>query len=395
MRSVKTSLVALLLLAGIAPPAFSQEEVAEPTDAEQGDGIERNFLAYGRLLTHLAVLEDEAEVQDNGSWLGMKFEAGNNVKFFAHFEFGLNLVGGIDPTRPGTRTDSGLLTLESVDEAPALGTRLGYIGVDFGAGGRVAIGKDNSMHYGIASYTTDQWNAFGGHASLAYPGGGDGGSSGTGRADQVVNYRVTVAEIVELGAQLQFSNSTNEEALDGYAASAQVTVMPGLKLGAAYTQTEIEGLLQDEVTGVLGDGEYGIFGVNYTSDKLDIGAVFATQENGDLQQVLEPDVTEPNTIPVVFDGDGIEIRVRWKIDKWGIMGGYVDYDPDTTGLDLLDPDFRTKYVILGADWQFADTAWVYTEFRIDDSVGPTGEPGGSVGVLGLHYAFTLKGRHDP
>ena len=119
-----------------------------------------------------------------------------------------------------------------------------------------------------------------------------------------MNYRVTLAEIVELGAQLQFSNSDNEEAVDGYAASAQVTVMPGLKLGAAYTQTEIEGLLQDEVTGVGGDGEYGIFGVNYTSDRLDVGAVFATQENGDLQQMLEQDVLEPSTIPVVFDGDG-------------------------------------------------------------------------------------------
>jgi predicted porin len=383
-----------LLLAVIALPAFAQEETDEASSPDQGDGILRKFEPYARLLTHLAVVEDEAEIQDNGSWLGMKFETGDKIKFFAHVEFGLNLVGGVDPSRPGTRTDSGLLTLEPVDDAPALGTRLGYLGVDFGAGGRVAIGKDNSMHYGIASYTTDQWNAFGGQASLAYPGGGDGGASGTGRADQVVNYRVNVAEMVELGAQLQFSNSTNDEALDGYAASVQVTVMPGLKLGAAYTQTEIEDFLEGEVTGVDGDAEYGIFGVNYTSEKLDVGAVFSTQENGDVRTVLEQGVENPGQIPVVFDGDGVEIRVRYKVGDWGIMGGYVDYDPDTTDL-ILDPDFRTRYAILGADWRFAEGAWVYTEFRIDDSVGIAGEGSSSVGVIGLHYSASWKGKHRP
>jgi predicted porin len=393
MLNRKTTYIALLL-AVMAPAVFSQEETAEATDVEQGDGILRKFEPYGRFLTHLAVVEDEAEIQDNGSWLGMKFETGDKVKFFAHIEFGLNLVGGIDPTRPGTTTDSGLLTLETVDDAPALGTRLGYLGVDFGAGGRVAIGKDNSMHYGIASYTTDQWNAFGGHASLAYPGGGDGGASGTGRADQVVNYRVNLAEMVELGAQLQFSNSTNNEAVDGYAASVQVTVMPGLKLGVAFTQTEIEDFLEGEVTGVDGDAEYGIFGVNYTSEKLDVGAVFSTQKNGDVRTVLEQGVETPGQIPVVFDADGVEIRVRYKVGQWGIMGGYVDYDPDTTDL-ILDPDFRTKYAIFGADWRFAEGAWVYTEFRIDDSVGIAGEGSSSVGVLGIHYSASWKGKHRP
>lgn len=358
------------------------------------DGILRKFNPYGRFQGHLAVFDDEAEIQDNVSWLGMKFSTGNKVKFFARYELGTNLIGSVDRFRAGTRTDSGLLTFDDLEDQPVFGSRLGYLGVDFGAAGRVSFGKDWGMHYSIAGYTTDRWNAFGGQASLAYPGTGDGGASGTGRADQVVNYRVTLAKIVDLGLQAQFSNSVNDEFVDGYGASVQVTVIPSLKLGGAYTQMEIDDFVEGEIIGVGGDAEYAILGANYSSDIIDIGAVWATQKNGDVRSVFEPFVEEPQSIPVVFDGTGVEIYVRGKLGDWGILGGYIDYDPDTAGT-LLDPDFRTKYVIVGADWRFAEGAWAYTEFRIDDSVGFEGQPSTSVGVLGLKYQFSWNGSHNP
>jgi len=258
----------------------------EATQEEEGAGFLRTFEPYVSLLGHLAVFDDEAEIQDNTSWIGLKFSTGDEIKFFAHVEFGLSLIGGVDPFRAGSRTDSGILSAgDSLDDPPVLGSRLGYIGVDFGAGGRIALGKDKGQHYAIAGYTADRWNAFGGQGSLAYPGFGDGGASGTGRADQVVNYRVTLADRVDLGAQLQFSNASNDEAVDGYGASLQFKILDGLKLGAAYTQNEIGDFLADGITGVDGDAEYGILGLNYTSDVLDVGAVFSTQENGDVRQV--------------------------------------------------------------------------------------------------------------
>jgi predicted porin len=366
----------------------------EATQEEEVAGFLRNFEPYVSLLGHLAVFDDEAEIQDNTSWIGLKFSTGDEIKFFAHVELGLNLIGGVDPFRAGSGTDSGLLTGESLDDPPVLGSRLGYIGVDFGAGGRIALGKDKGQHYAIAGYTTDRWNAFGGEGSLAYPGSGDGGASGTGRADQVVNYRVTLADRVDLGAQLQFSNASNHEAVDGYGASLQLTILDGLKLGAAYTQTEIEDFLEGAIIGVDGDAEYSIVGLNYTSDVLDVGAVFSTQENGDVRLVSVLEDEAQLLVPVVFDGDGMEIYVRGKFGGFGITGGYIDYSPDID-VPLLAPDFEINYFILGADWRFAENVGVYTELRIDDSVLFDGVEGSDVAVLGIHYTASWKTSHNP
>ena len=199
---------------------------------------------------------------------------------------------------------------------------------------------------------------------------------------------------MELGAQLQFSNSVNEETVDGYGASLQFEIIDGLKIGAAYTQAKIEEFLKGAVTGVDGDAEYGIVGLNYTSDVLDVGAVYSTQENGDVRQVAQMEGEDTALVPVVFDGDGLEIYVRGKLGDFGITGGYINYSPDVD-VPLLDPDFQINYLIVGADWQFAENAWVYTEFRIEDSVLFDGSEPSSAAVLGLHYAASWKTSHNP
>ncbi len=366
-----------------------------PAASGSDDGILRKFQPYGRFLGQLAYFDDDFEVQDNASWLGMKFATGEKIQFVAHAEFGVSLVGQADRFRAGTRTDAGYLTLERLDDPPVLGNRLGYVGVDFGNAGRVTIGKDWGVHYDIAAYTTDRWNAFGGQGSLAYPGGGDGGLSGTGRANQVLRYRVTVARILEIGAQTQFNNTGNNDAFDGFGGSLQVTVLPGLKLGAAYTQIDVTGEIPEDVAGLDGDSKYWIAGASFTSDVLDVGAVYSGQENGDLRSVPEPGGGEDALlVPFVFDGNGIEIYARAKLGRFGINGGFIDYDPDTGGA-LIDPDFRTRYFILGADWRLADGAWAYTEFRIDDSVEPDGSSGTDVAVLGFKYQFSWNSTHNP
>ncbi len=56
--------------------------------------------------------------------------------------------------------------------------RLGFIGIDTGPFGRVAIGKQYAVHYDVAGYTTDRFNVFGGQGTFAYPAGTDGGVYG-------------------------------------------------------------------------------------------------------------------------------------------------------------------------------------------------------------------------
>jgi hypothetical protein len=69
---------------------------------------------------------------------------------------------------------------------------VGFVGADFGPFGRVAIGKQNAVHYVIAGYTTDRFNVFGGQGTSSYVAGTDGGATGAGRADRVVNNRNTI-----------------------------------------------------------------------------------------------------------------------------------------------------------------------------------------------------------
>ena len=130
--------------------------------AQQTDALDTflgHFEPYGRIVAHVALFDGGAELQDNASWLGMKFSTGEAVKFFAAAEFGVNLMRGETQFNAGATTSGGFLTLDQATQ-PVFGLRLGYVGVDLGAGGRITLGKQQAVHYDIAGFTTDQLNVF-------------------------------------------------------------------------------------------------------------------------------------------------------------------------------------------------------------------------------------------
>ena len=63
----------------------------ENTDLDAFFGL---FEPYGRLRGHVAVFNDEVEVQDDASFLGLNFSTRGKVKFFATTEWGVSLVRG-------------------------------------------------------------------------------------------------------------------------------------------------------------------------------------------------------------------------------------------------------------------------------------------------------------
>ncbi len=50
------------------------------------------FEAYGQLRTHLAAFQDDLEVQDNATRIGINFATRGKIKVFAGTEWGVNLV---------------------------------------------------------------------------------------------------------------------------------------------------------------------------------------------------------------------------------------------------------------------------------------------------------------
>ena len=369
-----------------APSATTNTPTSQPT------GFVGLFEPYGSLRTHLAAYNDDMEVQDNATRVGINFETRGKIKVVAGTEWGVNLVQSetqFNLSAAGSR-DFGVATTETT---PVFLARLGFVGADLGPFGRVAIGKQNGVHYDIASYTTDRFNVFGGQGTSSYVAGTDGGVTGTGRADRVLNYRNTIFEIIEIGFQGQFRASGNETTTDGVGASLQFKILPGLKAGGTYTRTNWSPTQQTLIQGLGGNADYMAVGTRADWRMLELGFVYSHQHNGDLVRL--PLAGTPNlTTPVAFDSDGVEVYARLGVKKFGLIGGFtaqLPYDKDP----LLNPDFRTQYLILGAEWFFAKTGKIYSESKIDiDSVGPMGESGFSVFTIGFRYDFSWRISHQ-
>jgi predicted porin len=186
----------------------------------------------------VAWFNDEIEVQDDASYIGLSFSTRGPTKFFATTEWGVSLVrGGQVFNAVGTTAGGGFPTLENPQAGQVFGYRLGNVGVDFGPFGRIAVGTQWAVHTDVTLYTTDQFVVFGSQASATYTAGTDGGFLGTGRADQTVTYHGTIFNVLRLGGQLQFRTADNSETFDGAGLSLQLTVLPGVRLGVAYTKS--------------------------------------------------------------------------------------------------------------------------------------------------------------
>jgi predicted porin len=358
--------------------------VGSTHEASGGKDFLGTFEPYGQWRTHLAMFNDSAEVQDNATRVGINFRTRGAIQMFVGTEWGVNLVQSssqfnLDAAGPG---EFGEVTTTS--SSPFL-ARLGFIGIDFGPMGRVAIGKQWSTHYDVASYTTDRFNVFGGQGTQTYVAGTDGGVTGTGRADRVVNYRNKLFKILDVGLQGQFRGADK----NGVGASAQVTIMPGVKVGAAVTHTNFPQTTRDGIQGLDENADYAAVGTRIDWKYLEVGFVYTHQSSGDMVQVPLNNTTRN----VAFNANGSELFVRAKAGSLAVIGGYTQQSP-TDRDPLLDPEFKTSYVILGGEWFPSSRAKVYTESKLDlDTVSATGAPAGSVFTIGFRYDFSWKISH--
>jgi predicted porin len=350
------------------------------------------FEPYGSLRSQVAMYQSTAAVQDDASRIGIRFATRGRIKVFAGTEWGVNLVRSstsfnVDANAPG-------LIYNLVPEtAPVFTARLGYLGVDFGPFGRFSAGKENAVHYDITSYTTDRFNSFGGQASATYVGSTDGGQSATGRADQVVQYHNDFLKILEVGLQTQFRGADTNHASNGWGASLQVKVLPGVKLGGSYTRTYWGEAARLAINGLGPNAEYIAFGARADWRFLELGAVWARQHSGDVAFIpaSRPDLLPT---PVAFNADGLELFGRAHLGPhFAIVGGFNDYRPDVTS-PLINPDFKLRYFIAGGEWYVSKNAYLFTEGRIDNgTIYATGESGYNVLTVGFHYDFSLRLSH--
>jgi predicted porin len=347
------------------------------------------FNAYGSLRNIVSIPETGAEIQDDASRVGINFTTMGDVKVFATTEWGVDLVQSETTLNAGATTNSTFGVVGTVTE-PVFGARLGFIGVDTGKYGRLSFGKQNSTHYDITSYTTDRFNVFGGQSTATYVAGTDGGQSGTGRADQTLLYHLKFAKIFDLGGQGQLRTANTSQAFNGFGFSLQAQVLPKLLIGGTYNKT----YFSTEDTNLFFQGrgtDYWAVGGKGDWRKLEWGAVWVRQANGDLAFVPEP-AGGPTPIAVGFSASGVELYSRFWLGKVALVGGFDDYWPRDLS-PLINPNFITRYAVMGAEYHISPSGYVFVEARVGDTRDAEGNGGFNAGAIGFRYDFSWKTPH--
>ena len=353
-------------------------------EADGGTGFLGTFEPYGQFRTHLASFNDTTEVQDNATRVGINFRTRGAIQMYAGVEWGINLVRSSTQFNLSAAGPGGFGEVGTDTTSPFI-ARLGFVGIDFGPAGKIAIGKQWSDHYDVASYTTDRFNVFGGQGTSAYVAGTDGGVTGTGRADRVVTYRNKIFNIFDIGLQGQFRGAD----ADGVGLSAQLTILPGVKVGGAFTHTNFPQATREAILGLDEHAEYAAVGTRIDWKYFELGFVYSHQTSGDMVSVPAGDVNRS----VAFDADGSELYVRAGLGPIGLIGGYTQQRPKDRD-PLLNPRFKTSYAILGGEWLVAKRAKLYTESKIDlDTISATGADGDNVFTIGFRYDFSWKISH--
>jgi predicted porin len=347
------------------------------------------FKPYGSLRTIISIpANGSAEVQDNATRVGINFSTFGPVKVIGTGEWGVNLVQSETTLNAGATTSSGFGVVEQTTQ-PVFGARLGFFGVDLSKFGRLTFGKQNSTHYDIASFTTDRFNVFGGQSTATYVAGSDGGQSGTGRADQTILYHLNFAKIFDFGAQGQLRTADTPQAFNGFGFSLQAAVLPGVRIGGAYNKTYFNPALRDLV--LHGNTDYWAVGAKGNWRMVEWGANWVRQNNGDLAFIPDP-AGGPATVAVGFSANGVELYSKLNFGKFAAVVGFDDYMPFDLS-PFINPDFRTRYAVLGAEWHISPSGYAYFESRLGDTTDAQGNGGFNAAALGFRYDFTWKTLH--
>jgi len=352
----------------------STQEFAAPEESRDSPKVESTISKlsfYGSLrLRVFRPADGDVTADDATSRVGARVQANvpKDYQFFGRAEFGTNIlsqsldfiIGG----DPGGDSDG------------AIPLRLLFVGAE-GPGGRISFGKQWSVYYDVAVFT-DQAPFFGGEASGTYAAGTDGGLSGTGRADNALQYRFAI-DPFKIAAQIQIRDKTvnNRPVADTWGLSAIYKLKERVSFGAAFNKTG-DGIPDPEDNQPKKDDESLIVGLRWESkdEKVYYGATYAKFNNH-----------ERDDLDRFFDGYGVEIYADQGLGKhWAISGTWNYQEPD----DRHPGRYKIDYVSLGANYTLGKHWKFFAIYKFDDSRKSDGTPL-SQDTLGVSvfYNFSL------
>lgn len=251
----------------------------------------------------------------------------------------------------------------------------------------VLAGKNWSTYYRVASFT-DRFQGTGGSASGAFNAGTDGGYTGTGRADGVLQTRglvdifnaTSLLSPINLNLQIQHGQAIPRVADKYYKTTIGLSSVLqseyGAGIGLAYNHANIDDadLPALSANGIDGDATALILGARWFGDNWYIGSIVSRLNNHET--------TDKN---IYFDGTGWEVYGQYRVYKqWWAVAGWNKLKPDST--ETQAGDFEVNYNVVGVRYSFREfSQMIFANVRLESSSTTDGTQPDNVYTIGVRW----------
>ncbi|MBY5947867.1 porin [Photobacterium rosenbergii] len=280
----------------------------------------------------------------------------NNQSSRINFGFTHALENGWDI---GTRAEWAYNALANSNDGSNISNRLGFISADNEDFGNFTLGKAWSVRYDVTGKTDRFW-INGGDTAGNYDGiSGDGGVHGSGRADDVIQYRNNFYGL-QVGLQYQFQDSNSNFDRDyGYQAMAGYEFDLGagiLSLSGAYGETKFDDREDARVANAV---------ISYETSAIYVAANYGEFRNHQSETTnaafSKSDFTSNSVTNngMIKSATGYELFASYTFDQFQLLGGYNLLEDDNSSA-------KYAYSTIGAAY-FVGPMVLATEYKIDTS----------------------------
>lgn len=314
----------------------------------------------------------ETSVIDDTSRIRLSFERKerNGWTAYAATEWGINMVTSDD----NLVLQGGRLAAEKTDDF--LNNRLGYVGLSHDTWGSLTFGKQWGAYYDVAG-TTDLPNVVAGYAVGAYT-FGDGGLTGTGRADAAFQYRndfgplhLALQYAAKQDGEVSVQDSNGEPLANSeldfdssYGASLTYSVTDKFKLLAGFNRGDIDGHLEGSELKVTNQiigigamyGDYYHYAPNREASGLYVGFNAHKSDNNELVG------------GELYDATGAELMLAYQYDNGFVPIAMLSYlDLDTDQHSAIQGNWRRQFAMLGLHYRYSKDTVMFFEAKLDFS----------------------------
>ena len=365
------------------PSAKREVEIQKGTSRWLDEPNDINL--YGSARFRYRETDNDSGWSDGGSRAGvsLRYQAIPRYWLTFRYEAGFNLFTRVsDLLDPGASSGEG-------DNSDVF-TRLLYVGLETPL--LVAtLGKNWSTYYKVAAFT-DRFEGTGGSASGTYNAGTDGGPSGTGRADNVLQSRFYIDYFPDgwgikpfnLNVQLQNNEPIpNSDYNYGTTAgfSAIIDTQNDFTVGIALNLADVPDDELDELvsSGIDDDAVALLVGSRWLGQRWYTGVT--------VSRLLNHETTDEN---IYFDGSGVELYSQYQVNgPWWLIAGLNALVPDKG--ETQAGEYKVEYGIIGARYSIDGfTKMLYFNARLDNGRLADGTALGNTYTIGIRWDLGKK-----